>query len=588
MEPPSMEPRPGPSEPPAEPPAEWTPAPEPELQLGNWGTGEVPPTTQHVMTSAEDRDEDVAQATHEPAVEPPAEPLELELHAAQQHAHAVEHLLPEPELEPEPEQAVVQATESLTWEEIAELPPPDAARYRAKKVLHKQQAERLAAGDVVEARTAALRKIEEVQRLERASSPRKCWVSPHAQSTFAPLPSRTTVYSDPMERRVTGRRRHLDRGQDADGRVQQEHSGKSPGKFAMGGMFASDSPGPGAHDASAVTHNGKRAAWSTPRRDAVRPSWGAIWPDQIGSGTPPVGDPSRPRRTAVLPGSPAKPTRYEAIPPDVYPSASERRAAEKKRRKMATARLAAEQYRHHQPGSESLSTKGSAALNAPKFGAPVLPGDAPPPDPDLRTKPKVSERAEHRVSDMGLEFKKVSLAPPAHAPVAETSMRLMKQKNKPDGGYFQEVRLSESTRMVGAQPAWPGGVPTRLIKEKCRDNNSVGPAPVVYSPGPGGYHPVYSAPNKQEIGMTAEKIIKQMSTRAGRLRAKVSGLKHQDFGAPPRFSARQGPTRTPGWMGTSILRVAPWSQWRGEDAATVPVQRRAAPDVIELDLKIFR
>ena len=151
-----------------------------------------------------------------------------------------------------------------------------------------------------------------------------------------------------------------------------------------------------------------------------------------------------------------------------------------------------------------------------------------------------------------------------------------------------EVRLSEFTRRIGAQPARPGGVPTRVIKERCRDNNSVGSAPVVYSPGPGGYRPVYSAPNKEAIGVTAEKIVKQMSTKAGRLRAEASGVKHQDFGAPPRTPARQGPAKIPGWMESSSLRVAPWSQWRGADAATVPSARRAAPDLVQFDLKMVR
>ena len=291
----------------------------------------------------------------------------------------------EPAPEPEPEQPVVQEIESLTWDEIADLPPPDAARYRAKKVLDRKQAGQLAAAETEVARKAALRKTQEAQRFERANSPSKRWVSPHVQSTFAPLPSRTTIYSDPMEHRATGRRRHLDRGKDATGRAREPPPDKYPGRYATGGAFATDFPGPGAHDACAVTHNGKRTAWSTPRRDAVRPSWGAIWPDHIGSGTPPVGDPSSPRRTTALTGSPGKPIRYEEMisRPDVYPSEKERRALEKKHRKMATARLAADEYRHHRPGDESISTKGSAALSAPKYGPPPLPAEKPPANPYL-------------------------------------------------------------------------------------------------------------------------------------------------------------------------------------------------------------
>ena len=290
-----------------------------------------------------------------------------------------------------------------------------------------------------------------------------------------------------------------------------------------------------------------------------------------------------------MPGSPAKPIRYDEMisRPGVYPSDRERRVLERKSRKMVQARAAAEEYRHNRPGGESISTKGSAALVAPKYGPPSLPAGKPPVDPTKKIYQKVSERAHRRMLDTGHDFRAVSLAPPPHAPVPETSIRILKRSNDAEGGHCMEARLSNYTRSIGAQPVRPGGAPSRVIKENCRDNNSVGAAPVVYSPGPGGYRPVYPAPNKEKIGVTAAKIAKQMSTRAGRLRAEASDVKHQDFGASPRMPAR-GPTKTPGWMESSSLRVAPWSQWRGSGAATVPAPRRAAPDLVLFDLKMVR
>ena len=58
----------------------------------------------------------------------------------------------------------------------------------------------------------------------------------------------------------------------------------------------------------------------------------------------------------------------------------------------------------------------------------------------------------------------------------------------------------------------------RIIEKNCREGDSVGPAPIVNSPGPAQYTPAYISPNKAGVGATADKIEKQLSTRAGRLR----------------------------------------------------------------------
>jgi hypothetical protein len=240
-----------------------------------------------------------------------------------------------------------------------------------------------------------------------------------------------------------------------------------------------------------------------------------------GSGTPPVSS----RRSTALTGSPARPVRYEEMVgrPDVYPDNEDRKKRERTARRLALRRELAEakvreQHDRLKLGAESLSvsTKGSAALVAPKYGAPPLPAEKPPSTEKKR--PNVSDAARRRMLDTGRYFQPVSQTPPPHAPVPETSMRLVKTRREEDGAEFIEVRLSELTRKLGAQPASVGGVPMRLIEKNCRDGNSDGPAPVVYSPGPGAYKPSYTSPNKTDIGVTAEKIEQQMSTRAGRLR----------------------------------------------------------------------
>eukprot|EP01043_Picozoa_sp_COSAG02_P066860 COSAG02_NODE_10542_length_1918_cov_1.631666_3_plen_83_part_00 len=58
----------------------------------------------------------------------------------------------------------------------------------------------------------------------------------------------------------------------------------------------------------------------------------------------------------------------------------------------------------------------------------------------------------------------------------------------------------------------------RIIEKRCREGDSAGPAPVVNSPGPAHYTPAYVSPNKSGVGATADKIEKQLSTTAGRLR----------------------------------------------------------------------
>ena len=121
--------------------------------------------------------------------------------------------------------------------------------------------------------------------------------------------------------------------------------------------------------------------------------------------------------------------------------------------------------------------------------------------------------------DTKRKFRAVSQAPLPHAPVPETSMRIAKSSRDHERSEeIVEVRLSAVTRQFGAQPASVGGAPVRIIEKRCREGDSVGPAPIVNSPGPAQYTPAYISPNKAGVGATADKIEKQLSTRAGRLR----------------------------------------------------------------------
>lgn len=147
----------------------------------------------------------------------------------------------EAEVEEEP---LVQESASLSWEQIAELPPSEAARVRAAIVLRKKQAEREAAVKREAIRKAALRQIYRDANDKRAASPKHKWVSPHVKSTFDPLPARCTVYANPMEHRATGRNRKLVR-RDGDGREKPAEVDKYPGKYVVGGEWAADFVGPG-------------------------------------------------------------------------------------------------------------------------------------------------------------------------------------------------------------------------------------------------------------------------------------------------------------------------------------------------------
>jgi hypothetical protein len=212
--------------------------------------------------------------------------------------------------------------------------------------------------------------------------------------------------------------------------------------------------------------------------------------------------------------------------PDVFPDKNTRQLRDKKARRLAARRQKArteEQQRHDRlnigADSLSVSTKGSAGLVAPCFGPPSLPSKDPPASPADKSVPKVSDRAKQRMLDTKQKFRAVSQAPLPHAPVPETSMRITKSRRDHENHEeFVEVRLSAVTRQFGAQPASIEGAPVRIIEKYCREGNSTGPAPVVNSPGPAQYAPTYISPNKTGVGVTADKIEQQLSTRAGRLR----------------------------------------------------------------------
>ena len=210
---------------------------------------------------------------------------------------------------------------------------------------------------------------------------------------------------------------------------------------------------------------------------------------------------------------------------DIFPDKDERHLREKKARRLAARQqkaYVAEQQRHGRvigADPRSFSTKGSAALVAPRYGPPSLPSKDPPASPTDKAVPKVSAEAKQRMLDTGQKFRAVSKAPLPHAPVPETSMRIRKSRRDHESrDEFVEVRLSGVARQFGAQPASIGGVPVRIIEKRCREGDSAGPAPVVNSPGPAQYAPAYVSPNKSGVGATADKIEKQLSTIAGRLR----------------------------------------------------------------------
>ena len=211
----------------AEAGAEAGPEPDAEAETDPEAETELEPETQpgpEPEPSAEAELE--AEAEPEPEAELEAEPEPEPEEEMQSERKAEPELEPKAEPEPEPEPEPVQPAApapapapdprpvdaipaNLADEDlISFLRPDEVSLVRARRTLKpKREAQRTAA-EGKRAAGEALRRVHveaAALRQKRAHSAGQSWVSPHATACFQPPPSRTTVLSDPMEHRKTGR-----------------------------------------------------------------------------------------------------------------------------------------------------------------------------------------------------------------------------------------------------------------------------------------------------------------------------------------------------------------------------------------------